>query len=109
MKKTSLLIALTGLLVTTLAAPVFAADKEVTISGEGKCGKCALKQADQCQNVIQTQEDGKTVTYWLAQNETSKGFHENLCKESQKVTATGTVSEENGKKMLTASKIELAK
>jgi hypothetical protein len=34
---------------------------------------------------------------------------ENLCKGAQKVTATGTVQEENGKKVLTASKIELVK
>jgi len=110
MKKTSLLlVALAGLLVTTLATPALAADKEVTITGEGKCGKCALHEVDKCQNVIQTKENGKTVTYWLAQNKVSKDFHENLCKESQKVTATGTLKEEHGKKVLTASKIELAK
>jgi hypothetical protein len=49
------------------------------------------------------------VTYYLTQNKVSKGFHENLCKESQKITATGTLAEKDGKKMLTASKIELAK
>jgi hypothetical protein len=108
MKKISLLIAFAGLLVA-YATPSFAADKEVTISGEGKCGKCALKEADKCQNVIQTEENGKTVTYWLAKNKESTDFHENLCKESHKVTATGTVSEEGGKKILTISKIEMAK
>lgn len=105
MKKISSLIALMGL----LAIPAFAADKEVTITGEGKCAKCALHETEKCQNVIQTQEDGKTVTYYLAQNPTSKDFHENLCKKSEKVTATGTVTEENGKKVLTVSKIEEAK
>jgi hypothetical protein len=109
MKKTSLLVVLAGLLVAALAAPAFAADKEVTITGEGKCAKCALKETDKCQNAIQTQEDGKTVTYYVAQNKVSKDFHENLCKETQKVTATGTVKEENGKKVITVSKIELAK
>jgi len=92
-----------------VAAPVFAADKEVTITGEGKCGKCALHKADKCQNVIETTENGKTVEYWLAQNKVSKDFHENLCKQSEKVTATGTVKEEDGKKILTASKLEAAK
>jgi hypothetical protein len=109
MKKISLLCALAGLLVTALAMPAIAADKEVTITGEGKCAKCALHETDKCQNAIQTQEDGKTVTYYLTQNKVSKGFHENLCKESQKITATGTLAEKDGKKMLTASKIELAK
>jgi len=92
-----------------VAAPAFAADKEVTITGEGKCGKCSLHKAEKCQNVIETTENGKTVEYWLAQNKVSKDFHENLCKQSEKVTATGTVTEENGKKILTVSKIEAAK
>jgi hypothetical protein len=105
MKKLSSVIALAGL----LAIPAFAADKEVTITGEGKCAKCALHETDKCQGVIQTTEDGKPVTYYLAQNATSKDFHENICKKSEKITATGTVSEENGKKTLTASKIEEAK
>jgi len=105
MKKFSSIIALVGL----LAIPAFAADKEVTITGEGKCGKCALHETAKCQNVIQTEENGKTVTYYLAQNATSKDFHENLCKKSEKVTATGTVSEKDGKKILTVSKIEEAK
>src|ERR1051325_1099826 len=106
MKKLSLLTVVAGLLIAT---PLFAAEKEVTITGEGKCAKCALKETDKCQNVIQAQENGKTVTYYLADNDTSKNFHENICKESEKVTATGTVKEENGKKILTVSKIEAAK
>ena len=109
MKRITFVFALAGLLVAGLAIPAFAADKEVTITGEGKCAKCALHETDKCQTVIQTQEDGKTVTYYLAHNKVSKDFHENVCKESQKVTATGILKEKDGKKVLTASKIELAK
>lgn len=105
MKKFSSLIALAGL----LAIPVFAADNEVTITGKGTCARCALHETDKCQTVIQTKEGGKTVTYYLADNATSKDFHDNICKKPEKVTATGTVSEENGKKILTVSKIEQAK
>ena len=105
MKKFASIIALMGL----LAVPALAADKEVTITGEAKCAKCALHETDKCQNVIQTEEQGKTVTYYLAQNDTSKDFHDNVCKKSEKVTATGKVSEEKGKKILTISKIEAAK
>ncbi|HEX4263636.1 MAG TPA: DUF6370 family protein [Verrucomicrobiae bacterium] len=105
MKKISSLIALVGL----LAIPAFAADKEVTITGEGTCAKCALHETSKCQNVIQTEENGKKVTYYLTDNSTSKDFHENVCKKPEKVTATGVVTEENGKKILTVSKIEAAK
>ncbi|MEY2466068.1 MAG: hypothetical protein QOD03_589 [Verrucomicrobiota bacterium] len=106
MKKIYSLLALAGLVIG-LATPAFAADKEVTVTGEGKCGKCSLKETDKCQNVIQTEENGKKVTYYLEGKE-SKAFHENLCKESHKVTATGTVKEEDGKKVMHVAKIELA-
>jgi hypothetical protein len=107
MKKISSIIALAGL----LAIPAFAADKEMTITGTAKCAKCALHETAECQNVIQTKEKGKTVTYYLAENDKSKDFHENICKkpEGEKVKATGKLSEENGKKILTISKIEEVK
>jgi hypothetical protein len=105
MKKFSSIIALVGL----LAVPAFAADKEVTITGEAECAKCVLHETEKCQNTIQTEENGKKVRYYLAQNDTSKDFHENICKKPEKVTATGVVSEKDGKKILTVSKIEAAK
>src|SRR5262245_26530327 len=96
-------------LAVAFTTSAFAEDKEVTVTSEGKCAKCMLKAADKCQNVIQTKEDGKKVTYYLAKNEVSDNFHDTICKEAKKVTATGTVKEEDGKKVLTATKIELAK
>jgi competence protein ComGC len=110
MKKTSALITLMGMVLFLLATPTLAEDKkEVKISGEAKCAKCVLKEGDKCQNVIQTKEDGKTVSYYLAKNDVSKNFNEDLCKDGKKVTATGTVKTVDGKKELMASKIALAK
>ena len=110
MKKTGALIALMGMVLFVLAMPTLAEDKkEVKISGEAKCAKCVLKETAKCQNVIQTKEDGKTVSYYLAQNDVSKNFNEDVCTEGKKVTATGTVKEVDGKKELTATKIALAK
>ena len=102
------------LLVATVAAFVLAATStraladEITVTGEGKCAKCVLKETEKCQNAIQTTKDGKAVTYYVVQNEVSKKFNENLCTEGKKVTATGTVKEVGGKKEFTATKIELA-
>src|SRR5438445_1300596 len=110
MKRT--IVLLTGLAAVSLlalATPALAEDKgkEVTITGEGKCAKCILKETDKCQNAIQTTQDGKKVTYYLADNDVSKNFHDDLCKEAKKVTATGTVKEVDGKKELTVTKIEV--
>jgi hypothetical protein len=100
-------VAGTLLLAWAAATPALAADKakEVTIQGEAKCAKCALHEADKCQTVIQTKEDGKTVTYWVAQNDIAKGFHKEVCTDTKKVKATGKVEEVDGKKKLTLAKI----
>ena len=112
MKRTSFLLAgIAGLLLLALATPTFGADqpKEKTITGEAKCGKCMLKETDKCQTVIQVEnKNGKTVNYYLTANAVSKAFHENVCKEAKKVTATGTVKKVDGKNEFTVSKIDLA-
>jgi hypothetical protein len=98
---------ISALFVGALTTNSFGAD-EKTITGEGKCAKCSLKETDSCQNVIQVTEDGKTVNYYLTKNKVAKDFHENICKETKKVTATGTVKEVDGKKEFTATKIDVA-
>jgi len=114
MKKTSLLItSITGLVMLAVVAPTFAAEKDkektITITGEGKCAKCALKETEKCLNVIVVDKNAKKVTYYLAQNDLSKDFHSNICKESKKVTATGTLKKDDGKKELAVTKIDLVK
>jgi hypothetical protein len=86
-----------------------AADKEVTIKGEAKCAMCMLHEGDACKAVIQTEHHGKTQTYYLVENDVSKGFKEDVCHGAKKVVATGTVAEVDGKQKLTLTKIELAK
>jgi hypothetical protein len=69
-----------------------------------------MHAADECQNVLQVEKDGKTVNYYLTQNKVSKDFHANICQnDGEKVTVTGRVKEKDGKEMLAASKIEAAK
>src|SRR6185437_5986634 len=105
---TSLVAGIAALFIIALATPAFAKDVQ-TVTGEGKCAKCALHETDKCQNVIETEKDGKKVTYYLT-GKTSQAFHhDNLCKESQKVTATGNVTEKNGKTYMHVTKIDLAK
>ena len=104
MKRSKLLMGM--LVATTLTLTALGADKDVTITGDGQCAKCSLKETDKCQSAIKT-ADGKT--YYLADNKVSKDFHDEICKDTKKVTATGTVKEVDGKMELTASKIALVK
>ncbi|HEV2394603.1 MAG TPA: DUF6370 family protein [Verrucomicrobiae bacterium] len=108
--KKMLLTGIAGLMLFALATPTFAKDKEVTISGTAKCAKCALHETTKCQTVIQTEgKNGKTITYYLVANDMAKAFHENVCQEPKKVTATGTVKRVDGKRELTVTKIDLEK
>ena len=79
---------------------------EKTITGEGQCAKCSLKETKSCQNAIVADEGGKKVTYYLTHNAVSKAFHGKICKETKKIKATGDVKEEDGKMVLTPTKIE---
>jgi nitrous oxide reductase accessory protein NosL len=112
MKKTLFLSAgAAALLLLAWATPAWAAKpaKDVTVTGEAMCAKCAMHVSDKCQTVIQTKKDGKTVDYYIADNKVGKKFHPNICHENKKATATGTVAMVNGKEVLTPTKIALAK
>ena len=112
MKKTSLILlaGIAGLLTFVLATTTFAADKgkEVTLTGQATCAKCALHESDKCQNVLQVTENGKTVNYYLA-GKASEEFHKNVCHGPEKATVTGTLTEKDGKNEVAVSKIELVK
>jgi len=113
MKKSILFLTVAaGLLLAVSTSRLLAVDtssKEVTLTGKAVCAKCTLHEGDKCQTVIQVQQDGKTISYYLTPNDTATAFHKNICSTPEQVTATGTVSEKKGKKMLTVSKIEPVK
>ena len=65
------------LAVNTLSA--LAKDKSVKLTGEAKCAKCMLKEGTACQTVIQVEKKGQTTTYYVVDNDVSKGFHSATC------------------------------
>ena len=101
---------LAGLFLAAVTVPAIAAEGEKTITGVGKCAKCDMHKTEKCQNVLEVEgKNGKVTDYFIADNEVSKDFHKNICKENKKVKVTGTVKKgEDGKKEIVASKIELA-
>jgi hypothetical protein len=80
------------------------------IEGEATCAKCTLKQVDSCQAAITvTSADGKKETILADKNDVAKAFHKNICTDTMKVTAEGTITEKDGKKTIALTKIEAAK
>ena len=94
-------------LVLTLAVAVQAEDKgkEVTLTGTITCAKCDLKKEDKCMTVIKVKEDDKDVVYYL-DDKSGKANHKKICTEAKEGTVKGKVSEKDGKKIITASKVE---
>jgi hypothetical protein len=89
-----------------VAMPAFAAADQ-TYKGEMVCAKCFLKRPDakECQDVLMVGDAKKpTAEYYVTKNDVSKETGE-ACMEPMKVTMTGTVSEKDGRKWITASKI----
>ena len=99
-----------GLVLLAFTSAARAEDKEMTITGEGKCAKCSLKESDKCQNVIVVGKGDKQKKYFVVQNDIAKEFHSNICKESKMVKATGIVKKDaDGRLEFTATKMEVAK
>ena len=88
---------------------LFAADKEVTLVGAGQCAKCSLGIASACQNALVMKVDGKDQVYLLAKNDVSEKFHDQVCTDTKQIKVTGVVKDVDGKKEITASRIELVK
>ena len=107
--KTIAKLAIALALVAGYAATAVAAEE--TVTGKLMCAKCTLKKADasKCQNVLVSQDAaGKAVEYYVEANDTAKAYG-HTCQGEKPTVATGTVSEKDGKKWITASKMEAPK
>ena len=92
-------------LVLGLTARADEKKKEVTLEGKITCAKCDLGVEKACATVIVAKEDGKDVTYYFDKASHGKN-HKEICKEAKEGKVTGTVSEKDGKKIITVSKVE---
>ncbi len=104
-------VLLLGLAGAALAADQPAAKPaEVSLSGDVQCAMCILKKADAkgCQDVLVVTDKAGKTEYYLVKNAVSEKFGMS-CMKPRPAVATGTVSEKDGKKWLTASKLEAVK
>jgi hypothetical protein len=106
MKNSFKAFVVTALMVVSLSA---AGDKVKTFTGKGECAKCSLGKTDSCQMALTVKEDGKDTLYLVENNDVSKKFHKNICSDTKDVTVKGTVKEVDGKKVIEAKEIDLAK
>jgi hypothetical protein len=86
---------------------VATAGDETTLTGTVMCAKCALKKPDAktCQNVLVVETEGKNVEYYIEKNAVAEKFGP-ACQNVRPATVTGKVTEKDGKKWITPSKME---
>jgi hypothetical protein len=79
---------------------------EITLKGEMVCARCYLNKPDakECQDVLLVKERGATTEYYVTKNKVSQDSGE-ACTEAIPATISGAVSEQDGRKWITASKI----
>jgi|SRR5687767_5181801 len=97
--------------IATIGAAVVAtrawASDETTLKGEMVCAKCYLNKPDakECQDVLLVKDArGATTEYYITKNKVSQESGE-ACTQTIPAVVVGTVSEKDGRKWLTASKI----
>jgi hypothetical protein len=96
--------------IVTLGAVVGAARawafEETTLKGELVCARCYLNKPDakECQDVLLVKDAMGTTEYYVTKNKVSLDSGE-ACTNAQPATVVGTVSDKDGRKWITASKI----
>ena len=89
----------------TLVASSFADDKKETkLEGKLLCGKCKLKESEECSNVLVVKDGDKSVNYYIKDTGKKEKYHK--CSGEQAVKVTGKVTEKDGKKYIEDAKVE---
>ena len=107
--KTIAKLGLAVALVLGLVAGATAGD-ETTMTGNIMCAKCTLKKADakECQDVLVVKDGDKIAEYYVEKNDVAKAFG-HVCKGEKPAVVTGTVTEKDGKKWISPTKMEAPK
>jgi len=96
-------LALAAIVATAQARP-----EEKTLKGTITCAKCDLGKETKCATVITVKEGDKEEVYYF-DSAADKKNHATICKTPKEGMVTGKVSEKDGKKWITVSKVEWKK
>ena len=97
-------------LVVAFGFTTLAQAAEATYTGKVVCAKCTLKKADakECQDVLVVKDGDKAAEYYVEKNDVAKAFG-HVCKDEKPAVVTGKVMEKDGKKWISATKMEAPK
>jgi Family of unknown function (DUF6370) len=86
-----------------------AAADEVTLDGKVCCAKCELGKEKACATVVVVKDGDKEVMYYFDSDSNKKFPHKDYCTGSTDAKVVGKVTEKDGKKWVTVSKIDAKK
>jgi hypothetical protein len=99
---------LSTLIFATMSLALYAEDTK--FAGNAMSMKSEAKQADKYHLAIKVKNaDGKEETLHVENNQVAKDFLKSIGKETKAVNGEGAISEKDGKKTLTLTKIYLSK
>lgn len=82
------------------------ADDEKTFDGKVCCAKCELGKETKCATVVAVKDGDKEVMYYFDKDSNKKFPHKDYCQGSTEAKVTGKITEKDGKKWITVTKIE---
>jgi hypothetical protein len=85
---------------------VGADDKAKTYDAKVCCIKCELNKADKCATVVTIKEGDKEEIYYFDADSNKKFPHKDYCQGCVEAKVTGKLSEKDGKKFISVSKID---
>ena len=104
--KTLVKLCLAVSLAIGLATAVVAGEGEaVTLEGSVMCAKCAMGEAEDCQDVLVVAEGDAEGDYWIVKNDVAKKFG-HACQGEKPARVTGTVAEKDGHNWITPTAME---
>jgi hypothetical protein len=77
----------------------------VTVSGKICCPKCELKKESKCGTCVVVKEGNAEVIYYF-DAKSNKEYHKEICTSVKEGKVTGKVTEKDGKKTITVTKVE---
>lgn len=86
-------------------------DKSVTLKGKITCSKCELNDTKKCHTVllvrdpdVKPNENDRDIVYYFDEA-SSKKHHKDVCEQGVNGTVEGTVTEKDGTKTITVTKL----
>ncbi|HLW67969.1 MAG TPA: DUF6370 family protein [Gemmataceae bacterium] len=78
--------------------------KLVVLKGKITCAKCELELTKRCASVIVVKENGKEVIYFF-DTDGNKKYHAETCSQSRPGEVAGFISQKDGKKIITVTRV----